>query len=180
MPYADSTRLRSLLPALIELDFAGTSSATAITNKAEGVVERFDRIDSVDSLRLARKVSQIAVSLGRSMPVLIELNIAREASKHGFDTEDLEMLVEAVGEVDSLGGINVVGLMTIGPLEGGPDRAPAAFAAMAELRARLAARLPGTDFGALSMGMSNDFESAIEYGSTEVRIGRTLFAPPGK
>lgn len=149
------------------------------TNKAVRVVERFDRIDSVDSLRLARAVGRSAVKSERDMPILIEINIAREAAKYGFAADDFEGTLEVVREVEATPGIKLEGLMTIGPIGGRPERAREAFAELAALREKLAARLPHANLGALSMGMSDDFESAIEYGSTEVRIGRALFAPQG-
>ena len=147
-------------------------------NKAKGVVERFDRIDSIDSLRIARSVSQRAIERGRVVPILVEINAAREASKYGLPIDDLDMLTETISEMDGMEGIAVRGVMTIGPLAGGRSRLQESFKEMAELRSELGARLPATDFSTLSMGMSGDFELAIEYGSTEVRIGRALFSTP--
>lgn len=142
-------------------------------NKAGRAVELFDRVHGVDDLELASALSRRAVTAGRVLPVLIEVNVSGEASKFGVAPEGLPALLEAVA---ALPGLALDGLMTIGaPVERPADARPA-FARLRTLRddseRRLARALPE-----LSMGMSGDFEVAVEEGSTLVRVGTALFGP---
>jgi pyridoxal phosphate enzyme (YggS family) len=140
-------------------------------NKAARAVALFDRVHGVDDLELARTLSRRAEEAGRRLPVLVEVNVSGEASKFGVAPEALEPLLEAVAV---LPGLALDGLMTVGaPVERPGDARPG-FARLRELRdgarARLGLRLPQ-----LSMGMSGDFEVAVEEGSTLVRVGSAIF-----
>lgn len=132
------------------------------SNKAAAALGLFHSIDSVDSVRLARQLDQIAS--GRT-PVLAEVNVAAEPSKTGFSTEDLP---DAVRQIRSLSNLELRGLMTVAPLTSDPEQVRPVFRRLVELRDALGLK-------DLSMGMSDDFEIAVEEGSTMVRIGRALF-----
>ena len=142
-------------------------------NKARRAVELFDTVDSLASIQLADRLSRIADEIGRTLPVLIEVNTAREASKSGVDPEDFPALLENVLRLPRLA---LEGLMTIGPLTDDEARVRRAFAELRGLaeRARASSGLP---LPVLSMGMSSDMELAILEGSTMVRIGTALFGP---
>ncbi len=143
-------------------------------NKAAYVVRSFDRLDSLDSLRLATLVSRLATEEGRTLPVLLEVNVSGETSKHGFPPL-LPELVASARTIAGLPGLQIEGLMTIGPLHAAGEDVRRAFRMLAELRNGLREQLPTVSWRELSMGMSGDFEAAIEEGATEVRIGSALF-----
>jgi pyridoxal phosphate enzyme (YggS family) len=140
------------------------------TNKAGAAVELFDRIDSVDSLKLAQALSR-RVDAGAALRVLIEVYVGDDAARPGVRPAQLVDVVGAILEVPRL---RVEGLMTIAPL-GGDARA--AFAQVREQKQILSSAFPAVNFGVLSMGMSEDYREAISEGSTEVRIGTALFGP---
>jgi PLP dependent protein len=140
------------------------------TNKAGTAVDLFDRIDSVDSLHLAQALSR-RVHGPRELPVLLELYVGEDPARPGLRPAGL---AETVGEILAVPALRVEGVMTIAPL--GAD-ARTAFAQVRELRDTLETTFPRVHFGVLSMGMSDDFQIAIEEGSTEVRIGTALFGP---
>jgi PLP dependent protein len=145
------------------------------TNKAAKVVELFDAVDSVDSLRLAQKLNASAQQLGRKLKVLIEINVGGEAAKSGVapDSRELDELLSAATDLEHL---NFQGLMTIPPFTEDPQEARPYFRRLRELRDQIAARrLPALDLNVLSMGMSHDFDVAIEEGSTCVRVGTGIF-----
>ena len=145
------------------------------TNKVGKAVELFQAIDSLDSLRLAEKLDAAAARANRILPVLIEINVGREASKHGIapDSAELDSLLAAVPRLSSLA---VRGLMTVPPFSEHPESARPFFRRLHRLRDEIAARkLPGILLGELSMGMSHDFEVAIEEGSTCIRLGTAIF-----
>jgi pyridoxal phosphate enzyme (YggS family) len=139
-------------------------------NKVARALDLFDCVHSVDSLDLARALSRRIVA-PRRLPVLLEVNVSGEASKFGVAPPDLEGLLAAVLP---LSGIEVRGLMTVGPRVESPEAARPAFAALRELRDR-AARACGVPLPELSMGMSGDYEIAAEEGSTMVRVGTAIF-----
>jgi pyridoxal phosphate enzyme (YggS family) len=139
------------------------------TNKAAMAAELMDVIQSVDSLRLAQKLDEAARVLGKTLPVFAQVNISGEAQKHGFSLDEAPDLIGALAALPQL---RLQGLMGMAPLEGGPDAARPAFAALRALRERLK---PSLGPLALSMGMSQDFEVAIEEGADMVRIGSALF-----
>ena len=150
------------------------------TNKANRAADLFERVQSVDSLRLAEALSARASALGKTLPVLLEINVAGEASKSGFAPEET---LEAARAIIALPSLRLEGLMTIAPLVNDPEEARPVFRALHELRNRLREAVPLGDDGGwpeLSMGMSNDFAVAIEEGATLIRLGRALFgARPG-
>ncbi len=145
------------------------------TNKAAKAAELFSAVDSVDSLRLAEKLNAAAQKHARVLPVLIELNLGGEESKSGLapHSPDLERLLQAATD---LGQLEIRGLMTIPPFTEGPEGARPYFRRLREARDRIAAlNLPGVRMDVLSMGMSHDFEIAIQEGSTCVRLGTAIF-----
>lgn len=147
------------------------------SNKARRAVETFDVIQSIDSLDLARRVARVAGDLreGRPVPVLLQVNVDLDPAKAGFREADLARDLPAMLE---LRGLRVDGLMTIGRLVSEPEQARPTFAALRALSERLRAVNPALG-PELSMGMSDDFEVAVEEGATIVRVGRTLFGARG-
>jgi hypothetical protein len=142
-------------------------------NKAKQAVEIFDIIETVDSHRLAEAIGRQAQVVGRVMPILLQINTSGEPSKSGVPPELAEELVVAVRDVP---GVRVEGLMTIGRWDPDPERARPEFRLLAEL-ARSLEGSTGVEMRWLSMGMSHDFEVAIEEGSTVVRVGTGVFGP---
>jgi hypothetical protein len=143
------------------------------SNKAAKAAELFDAVDSVDSLRLAEKLNEAALQLNRQLDVLIEVNIGGEAAKSGLGpaSDELQALLEAHLRLSALA---IRGLMAVPPVTPEPEAARPYFRRLRELRDRLRAR-SGLELPELSMGMSHDFEVAIEEGSTCVRIGTAIF-----
>lgn len=148
-------------------------------NKASRVVDTFDRVESVDSLRLARRLADEAEkrSAGR-LPVLVQVNASGESSKGGFAVEDGP---RAIGAVCALPGLRVQGLMTMAPFVDDVPVLRAVFRRTRELHERCRNDFPAYLGEILSMGMSNDFELAVEEGSTELRLGTILVGErPGR
>jgi len=144
-------------------------------NKAGRALVLFDRIHSLDSVALAESLSRLAGQAGRRIPVLVEVNVSGEASKFGVAPDQLDPLIEKVA---GLQGLAFDGLMTVGaPVERAED-ARAGFARLRALRDR-AERTLGRPLPELSMGMSGDFEVAVEEGATLVRVGTALFGERG-
>jgi hypothetical protein len=141
-------------------------------NKAKEAVRLFDVLESVDSEALADEVSRRAVEQERAVDVLIQVNVAREPQKHGASPEEAAAVVRRTA---ALPGLRLRGLMTIAPAVSDPDEVRPVFRALRELRENLQ-RVLGAALPELSMGMSEDFEVAIEEGATMVRIGRAIFA----
>jgi len=144
-------------------------------NKAAKAAELFGAVDSVDSLKLAEKLDAAARALGKKLQVLIELNVGGEAAKSGVapDSPELDELLSAAHRLEAL---HIRGLMTVPPFTEDPEDARPYFRKLRELRDTIAARqLPGVSMETLSMGMSHDFEVAIEEGSTCVRVGTAIF-----
>ena len=144
------------------------------TNKATKAVELFAAVDSVDSLRLAQKLNASAQQLGKKLKVLIEINVGGEAAKSGVAPESLE-LEELLSAAPELEHLEFRGLMTIPPFNDDPREARPYFRKLRDLRDQIARRLPEFNMRELSMGMSHDFEVAIEEGSTCVRVGTAIF-----
>jgi pyridoxal phosphate enzyme (YggS family) len=151
------------------------------TNKAKAAVELFDLIHSVDSQRLAEALDRRAQAVGRRLPVLLEVNVSGEASKSGFavagtgQAAKREALLPAVERLLALPHLDVQGLMTIAPLVSDPEQARPYFRALRQWRDELQRRFPQVAWRHLSMGMTDDFEVAIEEGATMVRLGRAIF-----
>ena len=145
------------------------------TNKTARTAELFHAVDSVDSLKLAEKLDAAARNLGRKLNVLVEINVGGETAKSGVapDSQDLEELLSAALRLEAL---RFRGLMTVPPFADDPERARPYFRKLRELRDTIAARnLSAVSMDQLSMGMSHDFEIAIEEGSTCVRVGTAIF-----
>ena len=145
------------------------------TNKAAGATELFGAIDSLDSLRLAQKINAAALHLNKKIPVLIEINIGGEQAKSGLapDSPELETLLNSAPQLPAL---EFHGLMTVPPYGENPENSRPYFRRMGELFDRISrCNLPALTMKTLSMGMSHDFEIAIEEGATEIRIGTGLF-----
>jgi pyridoxal phosphate enzyme (YggS family) len=141
------------------------------SNKCRDAVELFEMIQSLDSLNLAREISRRCEQAARQMPVLLEVNLAGEASKFGY--EPAQLLAE-LKELHLLPRITVQGLMTVPPFSTEPEKIRPYFRRLRELKSKCEQTL-GVPLPHLSMGMSGDFEVAIEEGSTIVRIGTALF-----
>jgi len=144
------------------------------TNKAAKAVELFAAVDSVDSLRLAQRLNASAQQHKKKLKVLIEINVGDEAAKSGVapESRELEELLSAAPELEHL---EFRGLMTIPPFTDDPQEARPYFRMLRDLRDQIARRLPAFNMRELSMGMSHDFEVAIEEGSTCVRVGTAIF-----
>jgi PLP dependent protein len=145
------------------------------TNKAAKAVELFGAIDSLDSLRLAEKLDSAAAAAGKQLRILIEINIGGEQAKSGVapDSEELEDILQSAARLKHLA---IHGLMTVPPFTEDPEGSRPYFRKLRELRDQIAARaLPSISMDVLSMGMSQDFEVAIEEGSTCVRVGTAIF-----
>lgn len=142
-------------------------------NKAARAAELFDAIDSVDTLRLAERLNEAAERLKRRLDVLIEINIGGETAKSGLypESEELLTLLDAQARLKNL---VIRGCMTVPPFTEDPEGSRSCFRQLRELRDRLSAH-SGLSLAELSMGMSHDFEVAIEEGSTCVRVGTAIF-----
>ena len=149
------------------------------TNKVKKAVEVFDLIETVDSLKLGREINKHSGGLGKTMPILIEINSGREPQKSGILPEDAEALVR---ELSRLPNLKVEGLMTMGPETGDPEESRPYFRLTREIFDRFRG-LPirGVAMTWLSMGMSHSYRVAIEEGANMVRLGTLLFGPrPGR
>ncbi len=145
------------------------------SNKAGKAADLFHAVDSVDSLKLAEKLDEAARTAGRKLGVLVEINGGGEAAKTGITTESAE-LDRLLGQMPRLQHLEVRGLMTVPPYAEDPQGARLHFRRLRELRDQIAGRRqPGVGMEELSMGMSHDFEVAIEEGSTCVRVGSAIF-----
>ncbi len=137
------------------------------TNKAKTATRLFDILHSVDSLRLAQALSRRASEI---LPVLLEVNVAQDAAKFGFAPEEV---TSALAAIAALPNLDVRGLMTIAPLTDDPETSRPVFRRLRELGDAL-------NLAELSMGMTGDFEVAIEEGATMIRVGRAIFGPRGE
>ena len=142
-------------------------------NKVNMVVGKAVLIHSLDSERLAEAVDGRARDLGISQEVLLQVNVSREESKHGMEETEVSGLLD---KTLTLPGLKVRGLMTIAPLLDDREEARPYFRGLRELRDGLAEKYPLADLGVLSMGMTQDFEVAVEEGANMVRIGTAIFA----
>ena len=144
------------------------------SNKTAKAAELFSAIDTIDSLRIAQRLNEAAAKLDRIIPILLEIKISTEPSKEGLapNSPELAHLLEHLPDCKHL---HLRGLMTIAPIADDPAVARACFRQLRTLRDTLAPQNPRLSFDALSMGMSGDFHSAIQEGSTEIRIGTAIF-----
>jgi len=148
------------------------------SRKAAEAVALFDVIHSVDSVKLAEKLSRLCLEARRVMPVLLECNVSGEESKYGFPAATAMDKARWLADVEAmlrLPGVRVEGLMTVAPIVSQAQDTRPVFRALWELRDEMATSFPQTDWRHLSMGMSGDFEIAIEEGATLVRVGRAIF-----
>ncbi len=142
-------------------------------NKVKKAVRIFDLIETVDSIRLAEEIDKSCRKIGKTMPVLIEINSGEEAQKSGVLPEDAPTLIQ---EISVLENVRVKGLMTMGPFTGDPEDARPYFVKTKEIFVRLKQmELPRVEMKVLSMGMSNSYKVALEEGANMVRIGTNLF-----
>lgn len=140
-------------------------------NKIERTLPLVERIHSVDSLRLLEALEEACRQASRTLPALLEVNASREESKHGFTPQEVPKLAVKLAELKY---VRIEGLMTMAAYEETPERTRPTFAELRRLREQLSAEL-GRPLPHLSMGMSNDFELAVEEGATLVRLGTVLF-----
>jgi len=164
---------RDKIETLSELDVAWHFIGHLQSNKAKYAVRLFDMIHSVDSLKLARELDKQAAKHGKRQDILIQVNTGKEASKSGVYEEEALALVRQAGRMENL---CVKGLMTLPPYFNAPEKVRPFFRALRELRDRIRDEaLPGVSMDELSMGMTGDFEAAIQEGATLVRIGTAIF-----
>jgi pyridoxal phosphate enzyme (YggS family) len=142
------------------------------SRKADDAVALFDRVHSVDSIKLAQRLSRFA---SKALPILLEVNVSGEESKYGFDGVRRDELFSAVEMIAQLPHLQLDGLMTMAPIVDDPEQVRPVFRALRELRDEIEARYSNVKLPQLSMGMTDDFEVAIEEGATLVRIGRAIF-----
>jgi PLP dependent protein len=142
------------------------------SNKAKYAVRLFDLIHSVDSLKLARELNQQAKKVNKIQEILIQINISKEPSKSGSDIENAANLIKDIVLFENL---TVKGFMAMPPFFNNPEKARPYFTALRNLRDQIQKDFPGVDLNELSMGMTGDFEVAIEEGATFVRIGTAIF-----
>lgn len=164
---------RDKIAALVDADVPWHFIGHLQTNKAKYAVRLFDLIHSVDSLKLARELDKQSAKIGKIQPVLLQVNIAREGTKSGVFAEELLDLVRAVGGLEH---VSLRGLMTMPPFFNAPEKVRPFFAELRCLRDEIAAQhIARVQMRELSMGMTGDFEVAIEEGATLVRVGTAIF-----
>jgi len=150
------------------------------SNKASKAAELFDAVDSVDSVRTAEKLNALAASAGKTLSVLIEINVGGEKEKSGVapGSDVVEQILQSAPRWTSL---KIQGLMTVPPYTEDPEGSRPYFRQLRQIRDSIAARgLPKIGTAVLSMGMSHDFEVAIEEGATCVRVGTAIFGERAK
>jgi len=142
-------------------------------NKAKKAAEIFDMIETVDSVEIAREIDKRCAQIGKTMPVLIEINSGRENQKAGVYPENAEQLI---AEISTLENIRVMGLMTMGPRSGNPEGSRPYFVETRKTFDRIKKlNLPHVEMKYLSMGMTNSYQIALEEGANIVRIGSRIF-----
>jgi len=163
-------KFQSPLPSGVSLSLVGQLQS----NKVRPAFRLFDQIESVDRASLISALEREADRVGHSASLLLQVNVAREPQKSGCDPTEVDELANAIHNSPHL---HLRGLMTIAPLCDDPRELRPIFRWMKNCHDRLAPRAPDDRFNVLSMGMTNDFEVAIEEGATHVRIGRAIFGP---
>ena len=141
------------------------------TNKVKKAVDLFDIIESVDSLRLAETISGECEKKGKEIKVLLEVNSSGETTKYGLEPDEVLLIAEQINRLDNL---KLSGLMTVGPFTDDLEQIDKSFALTQKLFGKMQDKF-GVQIKTLSMGMSADFERAIKFGSTELRIGTAIF-----
>lgn len=154
------------------------------SRKARRAIQLFDEIHSLDTVKLAARLDRLLAPDGAHLPVLLEVNVSGESGKYGLaagawpgDVEQSARLYSQIEEILGLRRLDVRGLMTVAPLAPDPEAVRPVFRKLRELRDALARRWPEHPWQELSMGMSDDYEVAIEEGATMIRLGRALFGP---
>jgi len=153
------------------------------SRKTHTVAELFPWVHSVDRVKIARRLAESAVSLGRALDILLEVNVSGEESKYGFELVGepsgpaFEMFCGQVAQIAALNGVRLRGLMTMAPFTEDSQSIRPVFRWLRQLRDALQLRLPELELAHLSMGMSGDYEVAVEEGATLVRIGTAIFGP---
>ena len=182
-------RVQEFAAKQLELEAAGMSSGSGTasfhligplqSNKAARAAQIFGGIDSVDSVRLAQRLDEACAAAAKRLPVLIEIKLSPEATKHGV-APDANELHEMLERLPDLKNVMFRGLMTIPPYSDDLEQVRPYFRRLRALRDSLAQKYPALQFDELSMGMSHDFPVAIEEGSTVVRVGTAIFGarPP--
>ncbi len=160
-------RIQEAEPKLAELEDMRSQSTWHMvghlqTNKVKTAIQLFDIIQSVDSIKLADLLSR---NSPKPLPIFLEVNVAEEETKSGFEVREL---IAAANDIGKMSNLQIRGLMTVAPWVGNPEEVRPVFRRLKELRDSLG-------FGELSMGMTDDFEVAIEEGATSVRVGRAIF-----
>ena len=143
------------------------------SNKCRDAVQFFDMIESVDSLALATEINRMAEKASKTVPVLLEVNVAGESSKFGYKPE---AVLEDFLKINALSRLEIHGLMTVPPYSPTPERSRPYFQQLRSLKSECE-KILGAPLQHLSMGMSGDFEIAIEEGATLIRVGTALFGP---
>ena len=159
-----------LLPPDLEWHFIGHLQS----NKVKSVVGKVSLIHSLDSWKLALAINDFALKTDRQVAVLVQVNIAKEASKQGLSPVET---TDFVKEVITLKGLRIRGLMTIAPETVNPEQVRPVFRDLRFLAGRIKNNLPGVDLEYLSMGMSSDFVVAVEEGANMLRLGTAIFGP---
>ncbi len=164
-------KIEGILPRIkdVKLHFIGHLQK----NKVNKAVKHFQMIQSVDSMKLAEKISKACVSSGKPMDILLEIKVSEEETKHGINPDETRQLAERAAELD---GIKVKGLMAIAPYFQDPEDSRPFFRKARELFDGIRKQPPaGVSMEVLSMGMTNDYTAALEEGSNMVRIGTGIF-----
>ena len=150
------------------------------SRKAKLICQHFDTLDSLDRIKLARRLDRFAGEFGRRLPVLLECNVSGETSKFGFQADKPDRwsdLLPEIEEIIKLQNLEIRGLMTMAPITAENEQARPYFARLRQLKDFLASKFPEAHWSELSMGMSADFEAAIQEGATIVRIGTAILGP---
>jgi len=185
-PREGISKITALEPYLVDAPPTWHMIGHIQSRKARHVVTHYDIVHAVDRLKIAHRLSRYADEAENELPVLLECNISGEGSKYGFPLEGWEEdetrqqgFFSAVVEILELPGLRVGGLMTMPPYVDDPEEVRPLFVSLRHLREALRERFPSEDWRHLSMGMTNDFEVAVEEGATMVRVGRGIFGPRG-
>lgn len=141
------------------------------TNKVNKCLEMFDTIDSIDTIKLANKISNRILITNKKIESLIEVNTSGDTNKNGFKPDQIEAMLECI----KIENINTVGLMTLGPVSQNEQETRKAFSLLANIKEIINEKTGANKIHVLSMGMSNDYSVAVEEGSNMVRLGTTLF-----
>lgn len=169
----DTRNLFPLIDKKVSWHYIGIASLEKHDLLRKKYLELFDMIETIDSIKLVEELDQKCASIGKVMPILIEVNIAKEPQKSGVNPEELEVVIR---EISSLKHVKVMGLMTMGPLVDNPEKLRPYFREMKRLFDYISSlKLSNVEMKYLSMGMSDSYRVAIEEGANIVRIGTKLF-----